>query len=217
MSYEVNSRGGIRFARDRGASVRRELQSFGYEFPQYTYYYRKLWKANVILVWFYMPRSPQEIARIIDTSYERYYAMAEPDFDWQKVPVKPKLRLKFNYRYLIEMITQIAGGSYSRIHDIYLRNISFNRATQLVIALRHYKNEHDHWPVSLDDVKNLASPELFIDPINNDSFVYRLTEDGFTLYSKGKNNIDDGGERKLNLRKELRPPDDFLIWPPKNR
>jgi hypothetical protein len=84
------------------------------------------------------------------------------------------------------------------------------RGCQIIIALRRYKNKTGRWPESLDDVKDLASTEIFVDPINNSSFVYKLTDDNFTLYSKGKNNIDENGEYQDGA-------DDRLIWPPRSR
>ena len=218
MFYEVNSKGEIRYARDPLASVRRQFQRSGSGFPQYTctYWYKKLTKANAILVWFYMPRSPQEVAKMIDTSYEKYYAMAEPDFDWKKGLDIAKSRLKFNYRYLTEMIAAMLQGPYHKIHDLYLRNIGQHKGCRLVIALRRYKNEHGYWTESLEDVQSLAPPELFVDPTNKDSFLYRLTDDGFTLYSKGKNNIDENGESRTR-KPDGTETDDILIWPPKSR
>ena len=56
---------------------------------------------------------------------------------------------------------------------------------------------------------DLTAPETLIDPTNGGSFVYKLTEDSFILYSKGKNNIDEGGKADRNTG-----PDDCLIWPP---
>ena len=76
-----------------------------------------------------------------------------------------------------------------------------------MIGLRRYKNKNGHWPESLDDIKSLAPAEIFVDPVNDDSFVYKLTEENFTLYSKGKNNIDENGEYQDGA-------DDRLIWPP---
>jgi hypothetical protein len=148
--------------------------------------------------------------------------MAEPDFDWQKGPLKTKSQLKFNYRYMIDMMAAMLEGPYHKIHDTYLRNIGQHRGFQLIIALRRYKNEHGQWPDSLDNVKSLAPPELFVDPVNNDSFVYRLTEDGFTFYSKGKNNIDEDGLRNIifdpnDPKWPETKEDDHIIWPPKSR
>jgi len=162
------------------------------------------------------------LAKSFDDSCERYYAMAEPGFDWQKGHVKVKSRLKLNYHYLIEVIAAMLEGPYHKIHDLYLRNISDNRAAQLVIALRRHKNEYGRWPGSLEEVKSLAPAELFVDPVNNDSFVYRMTEDSFTLYSKGKNGIDEGGLRTMIFDPNIpkwpeTKEDDLLIWPPRSR
>ena len=85
-----------------------------------------------------------------------------------------------------------------------------------MIGLRRHKNKHGHWPESLEQVKDLTSQENFLDPINGGSFVYKLTEDNFSLYSKGKNNIDEGGKRD-RCSEEQTGADDWLIWPPRSR
>lgn len=158
-----------------------------------------------------MPSTPQKASEIIDAGYERLYAMAEPDFDWQKEPKKPSLcSIKLNLRYTIELGPCIMEPAFRRIHDLYLRNVANKRGSQITIPLRRYKNKHGHWPESLDDVKPFAPEEIFVDPINSGSFVYKLTEENFTLYSKGKNNIDENGKYKDGA-------DDWLIWPPKSR
>jgi len=163
-------------------------------------------------MWFYMPSSPQEAGEIIDAGYERLYAMAEPDYDWQKGTEKPNKMFGLNYRYLVEHLAGTLKPAYHRIHDQYLRATSQKRASQLLIALRRYKNGSGRWPESLDEVKDLAPAEIFVDPVNGGSFVYKLTEENFTLYSKGKSNIDEGGEYKGNWPEEAKP-DDRLIWP----
>jgi hypothetical protein len=196
MFYEVNSKDKARFARDPGALMRQKFKSRGYELPPRKHWYGKFGKSRAILAWLYMPHSPHEAGKIFDESYEKHLAKPGDGFDWKKISLKTKLRLKFNYRYMAEIMAAMLGGPYHNIHDLYLRNIGQHRSFQLIIALRRYKNEHNHWPDSLDDVKSLASPELFIDPVNNDSFVYRLTDDDFTMYSKGKNNIDENGDRR---------------------
>jgi hypothetical protein len=88
----------------------------------------------------------------------------------------------------------------------------------LTIALRRYKNKTGHWPDSLDEVKPLAAEEIFVDPMNGDSFVYKLTDENFRLYSKGKNNIDEDGQYNStwdpNSRQWKEKEDDWPIWPP---
>jgi hypothetical protein len=113
---------------------------------------------------------------------------------------------------MVEISVSIMEPAFYRIHDTYLRLYADRRGNQIIIALRRFKNKHGRWPESLDDIKNLAPAEIFVDPINGGSFVYKLTDDNFTLYSKGKNNIDEGGEYESSWPEESEP-DDRLIWP----
>lgn len=165
--------------------------------------------------WFYMPSTPQKLANIIDIGYERLYAMAEPEFQWDREPERVSVtQIKFNYRYLIQHMTNIIEPAYCKVRDLYLRIGADNIGSRIVIALRRYKNEKGNWPESLDDVRDLMPAEIFVDPINDGCFVYKLTDDGFTLYSKGKNNIDEEGQRE---NEDECGPDDRLIWPQKSR
>ncbi|MBA7660797.1 hypothetical protein ES703_68803 [subsurface metagenome] len=184
------------------------------------YWLRKLMKATTIWAWFYMPSTPQKASKIIDASYEKLYAMAEPDFDWDKQPAKPSRWIKLNFRYLTEHLAGILEPPYHRIHDTYLRVVAEQRGSRLIIALRRYKNKNAVWPERLDDIKSFAPAEIFVDPINGDSFVYKLTEENFTLYSKGKNNIDENGQYNTKWAPDYSwhkvEEDDWLIWPPRS-
>ena len=236
--YELNPKGKIRLSRDPLAQMRAScqqrlqdekieeqwLKDFLESVAYPSYLQRKLIKANTIFKWFYVPSDPQRAAEIIDASYERYYAMAEPDFDWQKGPKKFSLTsLKLNFRFMVQSIVNILEESYYRIHDIYLRTIAEKRGARLIITLRRYKNKTGHWPDTLEDIKSLAPAEVFVDPINLGTFVYKLTKENFTLYSKGKNNIDENGQRtgrKFDLKTKQfvgKEKDDWLIWPPRSR
>ncbi len=92
-----------------------------------------------------------------------------------------------------------------RMQDRYLRQLADRRSNRIFIALRRYRNRNGRWPQTLDDIQNLVPTEILVDPINGGSFVYKLTEENFTLYSKGKNNIDEGGKRGGDS-------DDWPIW-----
>ncbi len=226
MFYEVNSKGKTRLSRNPISSI--IAQSPSEEIPTLTYWLNKLIKANTILCWFYMPSTPQEAAKIIDSAYQKNYAMADPDFNWQKDRQKPPPIIslflpsnKYNYRRMIEMIVNMSGKSYYGVHDIYLRDIADQKGSQIIIALRRYKNKNGAWPENLDEIKFLAPAETFVDPINGSSFVYKITEDNFTLYSKGGNNIDEGGKYKTSECVNFKngwpeykvEADDLLIWP----
>jgi len=68
-----------------------------------------------------------------------------------------------------------------RIREIYLRQIAIRRGNRILIALRRYRNKTGRWPETLEGIKDLVPEEILVDPINGGSFVYRLTEENFTL------------------------------------
>ena len=216
--YETNDEGKTRFSR-KPMTVILTLC------PQITapnYWKRKLFKAGAVLVWFFVPNSPQKIAEIIDEASLQYYAMAEPDFDRQKKTEKISFgSFKLNYLFVTKMLFYALEPPYYNIHDIYLQRNADHRGSRLIIGLRRYKDEHGNWPGSLDDISDIVPAEVFIDPVNNGEFVYRLTDDSFTLYSRGKNDLDeDGQNRKWDFETEKfvnEGKDDILIWPQKSR
>ena len=218
MAYQVNPQGKVRISRDPVEPLRAQAEAvLRKQAPPLTYSRKKLLKASAIFTWFYVPSTPQRAAGIIDRCYKRYYDMADPDFDWSKGPrdfsaFSTVMSVGFNYRYLAERTVRMAEKSLYSIHDIYFRVIADNRASRLMVALRRYKNEHGQWPDSLEPVKDLVPKEILVDPVNGGSFVYKLTGENFTLYSKGKNNIDEGGRSDRESG-----ADDFLIWSPKIR
>ncbi len=93
-----------------------------------------------------------------------------------------------------------------RLKEIYTRLLADRHGNQILIALRRFKNKTGKWPKSLDELKSSATADIFIDPQNNGPFIYKLTDDGFILYSTGPNNIDEGGSDKNGA-------DDRAIWP----
>ena len=93
-----------------------------------------------------------------------------------------------------------------RYYKAFLPLLAKKRGNRILIGLRKYKNQNGQWPESLEQIKSFVEPIVLIDPQNNSSFVYKRTENGFTLYSRGPNNIDEDG-------KSAKPADDYIIWP----
>jgi len=225
LYYEVNSKGEVRFCRDPYASIR-EMSDINAmcNGDKSGYWWKILFRAYIIHYWFYAPSTPEKLGEIINSSYETNYAMTKPDFDWPKeppeVPIQSLFQWKFDFRQQTDLLARTSEKLYLGLHKTYLRNLTEQRGALLIIAMRRYKNTNGHWPLHLEDVNNLAPAEIFIDPLNNDSFIYKLTDDNFTLYSKGKNGIDDGGKRETSSfgDKEVQNKgcDDFLIWPIKS-
>jgi len=221
LFYEVNAKGQYRFLRHPENAIK--LFSPEVNILPKNYLQLKLVKAGSIINWFFYPATPQELSKAIDIAYQKYYEMANLNFDWSRKP-KPtefplplfELNYKLNYKYLIKMLALMEESTYYKIHDLYLRQESGKNGSLLLIALRRYKDKTGVWPENLDETKGLTNEENFIDPVNGQSFVYKLTDGGFTLYSKGKNGIDDNGERFSEYCTETnqtkKTADDIKIW-----
>jgi len=89
-----------------------------------------------------------------------------------------------------------------------LRIQSIRQAMPILIALRRHKEETGTWPETLKQIEPKLPGQMFNDPQNNCSFVYKRHGDDFILYSKGPNGIDEDGVAS-------RPADDYPIWPRK--
>jgi hypothetical protein len=111
-------------------------------------------------------------------------------------------------------MVDMSEETYFGLHDAYLRDLAMRRGSRVLIALRRYRNEHVNWPDSLEAIRSEAPAEMLVDPFNKGGFVYKLTDDGFTLYSKGRNNVDEGGQYESGSERGL---DDWPIWPPRSR
>ncbi|MHC4654483.1 MAG: hypothetical protein ACYS91_05620 [Planctomycetota bacterium] len=168
------------------------------------YWITKLAKAECLLTWFLFPQTPEQAAGIIEKTLRKYGKI-----EYINSQLGRESPLRFNFSYIIDLY--VDSYIYS-MHSLFMRLKSDTRATRVIIALRRYKNKHGSWPEKLDDVKSLAPAEIFVDPVNGDSFVYRPTDESFLLYSKGQNNIDDGGERDEWFEEET-DADDWPIWP----
>ena len=227
-TYQVNPKGKTRLTREVLAPAR---ILFPREPRPPTYSQRKRYKAKTILAWFSKPSTPQKAAEIIDASFEKYYAMAEPGFDWPKQPEKlhsvltTKMdftRGTLDYKYIAKLTAAMSEESYYGVHDMYLRNLALRRGSRLLTAVKQYHIERGAWPETLEDVKAFAPAEMFVDPTNGEFFVYKLTRENFTLHSKGKNNIDEGGICRVTSEPNdygwsKTEEDDISIWPTPGR
>jgi hypothetical protein len=70
--------------------------------------------------------------------------------------------------------------------------------------------------VSLDELPIDGDSETATDPFTGETFSYRLTDDGFTLYSSYENGIDDGGlHNPGGKQSQESESDDWVFWPPR--
>ena len=146
--------------------------------------------------------------------------MAKPDYDWQKVSLWLEFpKWKANVEPYVKTMAHSTENLWSGIHNIYVQSITAKRGSIIIVALRRYKNANRNWPQNLEQILNSVASEILIDPTNGGSFVYKLTNDSFMLYSKGANGIDENGktESKFDYKdgkvQVQNIADDILIWP----
>jgi hypothetical protein len=131
--------------------------------------------------------------------------------------IQERKQLPFLQRFIFHSVLEDnRKAAFTKFNSLYLETLARRRGARILVALKRYKNEFSRWPESLDEVKSLAPPQVFVDPLNGGSLTYKLTGDSFILYSNGTNSIDDGGE---NGRYAYGTPgtDDIPIWPSPNR
>jgi hypothetical protein len=80
------------------------------------------------------------------------------------------------------------------------------RLVEMSLALSAYHGEHRKYPARLADLVPKYLPKIENDPFCEKEFHYRRENDGYLLYSVGKNGLDDGGR---NFNEESETAEDF--------
>lgn len=238
LYYEINSQGRIRFNRDpwrrwrdeyrrmleNNSTEKENIKDIHESINQWyksiaypSYWQKKLWKANTLLLWLLFPPNPETAGQIINEEFQPFYEMLEPDYDWHQKTSKPNplfcwphftyTYMQLNYRHFIRNAAKANADSYSKTYNLYLRLEADKRGTLLLAAIKRYKDNNGSWPSDLSQIAELTANENLIDRRSEGPFMYKTTQDGFMLYSIGPNKIDEKGNRH-------EPADDWPIWPP---
>jgi hypothetical protein len=106
MAYQTNSKGTIRLNRDPNSTMRNLIDTFpGTNLRRSEYWDKKLTKTKTIFCWFFVPSTPQKSVKIIDKVCDRYYPMAQANYNWQNDIPKSFLRsFRPNYRWFAYII-----------------------------------------------------------------------------------------------------------------
>jgi hypothetical protein len=192
IAYETNTKGKVRLNRDILSSDNYLLIK---KLPPSTYFRRKFFKAKTILNWLNYPSSPEKVAEIIDESFNKYYSMIEPDYDWAKEPQQwdPYFihnyisRTHCNFKSFIQSSINMSEGVYYKHHGWYLRNLALRRGSRLLVAIKKYHNQHGTWPETLDAIKSDVQAEALIDPVASNKFKYENHGERFSLFGESVN------------------------------
>ncbi len=196
--YEINQNGRIRLSRDPDWPMRIRMrktlnESYSPEPNEHSIWYKQLLKPLIYRIAY--PSWP-----------ETKLIKASTFIRWLCLPASPDDSFAFNKKRSIFSKARAQDRMYESMLQKHKYSMADRKGTLLMIALKRYKDAHGNWPENLAEIKSLASPDTFIDPLNNGEFVYKLTKDGFALYSKGKNGIDEEGQFSAKH-------DDWMIWP----
>ncbi len=207
--YEVDEEGHVRFARKIVISPRNEREQ-----RNPTRIPRLYWLMS-------MPRDPHAVRGIVDKYFATFDHRVGSSRSPQPAQEKRPPRVSVND----------LSKAICNIHRWGLETMFFNerecvrhrrwcvpsfaarRGTWLILGLRRYHDAHGAWPRTLDAISEYVPAEAFVDPTNDEAFVYVIDDDGFRLYSKGPNRIDEGG-RSGHVRASKKVEDDIWIWPP---
>jgi len=184
MYYEINTKGKTRLTRDPKAVIQAQSPK---QKPPPTYWQRKAVKVGILLARLFIPSTPQKLAGMVDGAYAQYYAMAEPNFNWEKGPVESRPPLRLNYRYAVEMVAGWNGQSYYRLYELYLKRLTLYRGSRLLVAIKRYQLENGSWPQTLDQVESSVPSEALIDPVTGQQLRYENHSERFSLYGEKAN------------------------------
>jgi hypothetical protein len=101
---------------------------------------------------------------------------------------------------------------FQKIYAASLRNRASLRSTKVAILVERYRQKHNRWPASLEDLKDQHFQSIPKDPYDGNSFRYRILEDGVVIYSVGPNGVDDGGNLSINPQKDDATDYGFRLW-----
>jgi hypothetical protein len=208
LLYHTDKNGRIRLTRNLAGAVG---TYFGVV-RRYRYPTQRIAKAMVLAQWLIVPSNPKKAGRIIDRSFEKYDRLTRKKYqsdDDDKSVEQP--RLKLNFRRFVDIAVHRRTSYFHPMYNQSLRRISTAKSARIIIALKKFKEQNGSFPQNLDKLSDFLAPDDIIDPVSEDTFVYRPLGQSFMLYSKGKNKIDDDG---ISYSKENK--DDHLIFPPKH-
>lgn len=204
LLYQVDDNGRTRISRNAIASVG---EGMGYSIPAILQY-QTISRATVLALWLSIPISPQSSGRLIDRRFDKYSELARRGTPAPVFPIQYIWRLGLNPASAVDWLARHQTSFYAALDGQYKNHMALMRVTSIMVQLKRYWLEHTSWPESLSQIQMPVGVEVIIDPVSGTEFVYGKTGNGFYLYSKGPNGIDDKGQND-----SIKGFDDIVFWP----
>jgi len=209
VQYEINEKGRVLFSTEPGTLF---LDKYMWEHPKKTDRLRRLYR------FMNMPLDPDGVWDMAEVEAAKVLNFLEQDFKSYTHTILEGVPFELAVNSARWAARAICYDKflYTDFAERYTEQMAQRRGTWLLLGLRKYKNVHGRWPTSLELASDYAPDEAFLDPTGNDAFVYTLDGDGFKLYSKGPNGIDEDGRNGF-VRDLNRSEDDIALWPPSKK
>ncbi len=114
-------------------------------------------------------------------------------------------------------LVRLLAPASDRPADLMFCAQTLHEATLAVLALQRYRLEKGSYPATLDELKQARYLNtLPADPYSKGPLTYRVSGDGFTLYSVGPDFTDNGGKPGTDSKGRRRlwaDQGDTVFWP----
>ena len=204
LFYEVNNDGRTRISHQ---SLYALQEGLGYQPRRMFLKQHEMNRLAVIGFWLSLPFTPKGMADLIDKRFDHYSLQTQKGDTPEYIPVQRIWQMGWNCRSPVDWMAMQQVKWFWALDGQDKRHDALVSLTQIFVALKQYRLEHNRWPDTLIEL-NAVSPYILIDPVHGGPFVYRPHGDDFLLYSLGPNGVDDKG---VNQPRENQ--DDIVFWP----
>ena len=102
---------------------------------------------------------------------------------------------------LIPRYSDVILPALTRAADTVARDEATRQSALTAIAVERYRNVYGHAPDALSDLLPSFLGAVPEDPYDGEPLRYRLTDNGYVIYSVGENQRDDGGVERTQRQR----------------
>lgn len=205
MFYQVDVEGRTRISRHLGQGLHEAL-----DYPAYSFLaYNRMSRLLAVLLWFGVPSNPEAAADLVDQRFDHYSERVQRGEQIGGIRRGTIWQGGLNLRSIIDWLAREQVNYYYPLRRQDLQHEALRRVTRILREIKQSYLRTGAWPASLDELIGPEPAGLYFDPVSELPFMYRISGEGFLLYSVGANGRDDGGTHAPGEGK-----DDTIFWPP---